>query len=757
LPHATVIPLVIILISSPFSGCAEFGDEDTISLKNTPPTIWLHGGPQEGAVAVYKIDFTWGGFDPDGEISHFEYCITDNDGAFDPADTVGAERWTKTTKTRDTFIFSADIPVDSVLDDQVEEFRRSHTFFIRSVDDRGMVSRETAYRSFTARTLSPEVFIVSPRYVPGNPATVPMISTYKWQANDYVGDRLTRQDPESVSWILEPIAHHNDDWGETIGWIRDLPIDGDEWGEWVPYGSPDGSGTSWTTPPTPRGFYVFAIRAKDEAGAITPVFDETRNVRRVIVREIQTGPILTLKNPYFDRLLAATCLTPVSTMEFPSGVSIQFVFTADSQHYGGTVAGYRYGWDVADPDDPGSWPMDWTPFPPHSDDEPAEARSEPIIFHSEDHTFRIEVKDEYGQKSCIEVDVDVLPVSRSRNLLLVDDFKEPVGSGWNDPVGKGVLPNDAEHDQFWEDALAGVEGFNPNTDVIDMADLAGATIFLEQLLEYRSIIWSVYGWDDPHLHDLIMFRPQEGITPFGELWANPLALFMAAGGHILIAGEHPVKMSINKNVAQDVRYPIVFRYELDLRRHGQDVSPGPNDPTGDESFPYRELCLETMEFAYLTPARMRNSRLICSNASDRTLDSSLRDHTMRAALPLDPGFPRLELRPETAAQGRAHAPDVSGLDAEVYNPQYFADLCWFVPSLPRGCFEPIYGLECIATIEPIYGEPVAFWTGTYAAVPGAIPARSAVFGFAPVMFNPSESKLAIEHVVFDEWRLPRRP
>ena len=87
LPHATFISLVILLVASTFSGCSEVEDEDISSLKNTPPTIWLDGGPPEGSVSVYKIEFSWGGHDPDGSISHFEYCVTDNDGAFDPADT----------------------------------------------------------------------------------------------------------------------------------------------------------------------------------------------------------------------------------------------------------------------------------------------------------------------------------------------------------------------------------------------------------------------------------------------------------------------------------------------------------------------------------------------------------------------------------------------------------------------------------------------------------------------------------------------
>jgi hypothetical protein len=136
---------------------------------------------------------------------------------------------------------------------------------------------------------------------------------------------------------------------------------------------------------------------------------------------------------------------------------------------------------------------------------------------------------------------------------------------------------------------------------------------------------------------------------------------------------------------------------------------------------------------------------------------------MRDAQPLDPNFPALTLRPEVAGPGRAYAPEAQGIDAEVYNPSYFrtGQACPYVPP-PRGCFEPIYALVCRDTSERTYLQPVAFWTGVYAGVvaqdiPGAVGARSAVFGFPPVYFNPAQVKPAIEFILFDEWQLPRRP
>jgi hypothetical protein len=241
-----------------------------------------------------------------------------------------------------------------------------------------------------------------------------------------------------------------------------------------------------------------------------------------------------------------------------------------------------------------------------------------------------------------------------------------------------------------------------------------------------------------------------------------VALYLAAGGHLLICGNHPVSMAINPRVTLgSFRFPIIFLYEL-----GGDQTTVPNINTervGEASFAYNELCLETMDFAYTTHIRRRAStlRLNCPNSSVRRVPTGAqRIHTMRAAVPIDPNFPRLELRPEAAGEGRAFHVSKKGWDAEVYNPQYFANLCFTVPDSPRPCFQPIYALECIDTAEPTYGAPVAFWTTAFADrvsdAPGAVAARSAVFGFPPVYFEPDSVRGAIEAIVFGEWQLPRK-
>jgi hypothetical protein len=99
------------------------------------------------------------------------------------------------------------------------------------------------------------------------------------------------------------------------------------------------------------------------------------------------------------------------------------------------------------------------------------------------------------------------------------------------------------------------------------------------------------------------------------------------------------------------------------------------------------------------------------------------------------------------------------LETEVYNPKYFFDDCRHTQA-SRDCFEPVYGLECFYTEEPTFMQPIAFWTSTYdtvlAEAPGAVSARSILIGFQPVLCDTTDIRAALEHVFFDEWRLPRR-
>lgn len=735
---------------------------------NEPPTVWLSAGPPEGSTGTYRIQMFWGGWDPDGEIKGYEYLVSNNKGTFQPSDTVGVP-WRPVVGNDSTFTFSADIPVDSVHADQtkqVDVFMRSHTFFIRAIDQEGLRSRQPAYRSFTSRTLSPEVHIQRPPVIKLNPASVPQISTFRWKAIDWVDDKTVSQDPDSVQYALAPVpVSDGANYDPTIDKLRKGLLD-QYWRPWVWYKAPQDSGKFWTTPVIERGNYVFAIRAKDEAGAITPVLDtnpDYGNVRRLRVGPLTSGPLMSVNNDYVGLVRTASCSTPTTILDSPAGVPLEFKIRASADSYGGTIAGYRYGWDIPDLDDPEQWEIDITPF---LNVATVPARS----FFFGTHTLTMEVQDNSGYCSRIEVKVNIVQFTMERNVLVIDDdvADDLSSSGWSNG---GIIPSDAETDAFWVDMVSGVQGFDSE---IDMVNTRSHVLPLTLLARYKSIIWNVRAdiamRSYPLLYDYIAHRvknPPENAISTGKVVPDVLALAMAAGGHIMVCGRTPLSCVVNRALWRgSTKYPLIFLYELEGK---QDGTPDVNNPVGDLSFAYRELCLETLDYSnFATIQLLRGNKQYCRIDLVRPhgpIATSPRDDAMREALPLDPNFPTLSLRPEAAGPGRWFEPSHLGIDAEVYNPLYFRKSsgkpgsCVYVPTAPRSCFQPIYGLGCIDTQELTYNQPVAFWTSAFADrvadAPGAVGARSVVFGFPPVYFNPSEFHPAMDYILFNEWKLPR--
>ncbi len=756
-------------------GC---GDEGGPGLDNQPPTVWLSSAPPEGSVSAYTIHLYWGGWDPDGEVAFYEYVVTNNEtGVFDPADTTstaGDYKWNRVYSHDSTFVFSADLIPDSTAIDfggshTPEEFRRSHTFFIRAVDEEGMRSARPAYRSFTSRTLSPTVFVNIPTRSRLNAAEVPPITTFRWTATDYVDNIAQIQDPDSVRHILVPLNKFNDAhdrWVAALDYIRENP-DAEEWSEWEWYSAPGDSGRFWTSRALDWGSYYFAAQAVDEAGAVSPVFDLDWNLRRILVGPRTSGPILTVCNQFIGCQRTASPNTPPTIIDLPAGVAMTFEFWADAESYGGLVSGYRYGWDILDLNDDEQWEIDYTPFVGER------AQSPPRTFFFGTHSFFIEVIDNSGFKSRVEVRVNIVPFTMESDLLLVDDWLEGFESF---QATGGITPSDAEHDSFWEYVLGTVKGFNPNVDVFELNVGGRNDLPIQVLAKYKNIIWiatgSPSGEAGAFLDQMITFPDPEGGASGGKISPNLVALYMAAGGHIMLAGNQIMTMVINPPVMGTLNlFPIIFRYELTGDQDGTYTTP-PNEVgivgVGEASFAYDECCLNVLDLTYLQ--NQNQVRQQTSTGGQRCPVNLIRDNSrsrdgMRQAVPIDvatgDGFPQMDLRPEVSNPGLFYAN--TGLVVDIYNPEYFATMtpCGGVTeTIPyRDCFQPIYGNGCDNTSSLIYNAPVAFWTRQFetriADAPGAIGARSVVWGFHAVYFNPDQVRDAIGVIVHDEWQLER--
>ncbi len=226
-----------------------------------------------------------------------------------------------------------------------------------------------------------------------NPATRPPVATYQWQT--IAGS----PDPAEVRWMMISAIPFNDNYHQTEEYIRNNP-DAPEWSSWQTYAPP--AGTSWTSPPMDFGRYVFAVQGRDGSGNAELDFSLDRNIRRVMVATRSTGPYFKVKGTGIDSVITTQPDRPPVEIELESGTPAVYCWTADASFYGGVVTGYRYGWDIADPNDDSQWEIPFTPFVNPEECSPSKT------FTSGVHTFRTEVIDNDGYTSRVTIQITYL-------------------------------------------------------------------------------------------------------------------------------------------------------------------------------------------------------------------------------------------------------------------------------------------------------------------------------------------------------------
>ena len=426
---------------------------------NAPPTIRLVNGPVEQDIVGYKVELSWLGEDRDGKVERYEFVVCNGDPlGFDRQDTTGLDRWTKTVRTDSVFKLAADQYDTTVTigTGRFSRFKRTHTFFVRAVDDRGSRS-EPAYRSFTTWTLAPGVTIdFPPNAFPGYAQTLPPIVRFHWEGVD------PRDDPWHVAKV-DSIRYLLTIWTDSTVQQLNEHLDRFEslWSPWIATDAPGDSGASTVIGDDEmldmKNRYVFAVQAKDEAGAVTSIFDMRSNVRVFALLKV-VGPVLTVKETFLGlHRFLGTNIRP-QAFSLPAEFTFRFTWSADASGYGGVISGYRYGWDVADLSNPNDWEVLPSPYatwaPPRS-------------FSSGVHTLFVEAVDNNGYTTLAQIEISIFPIDMSRNLLWVDDFYS------TDFLQIDYsFPTETEHDQFWLRICARARDFNPDRDVFDTKDRA---------------------------------------------------------------------------------------------------------------------------------------------------------------------------------------------------------------------------------------------------------------------------------------------
>ncbi len=735
----TVVSLIIALLL----GCSENIYLGTRK-DNRPPEVWLSSGPVEGSTTGYKVHFYWGGWDPDGEIAYFEFVIVDGQPVgFDRQDTTGLDKWTKTSVYDSTFSVTADDSAETIVvnNNPYTRYDRTHTFFLRGVDTEGVRS-EPQYRSFTAWTLAPTVVIDSP----GDNAVLGRVITFKWTGKDPIDEPMNVQDPESVRYASGLIVDTNGVENRAFDIMRDFNENPwryeDMWQAWTYYNAPNDSGRSTTIGDDEilqlNKSHFFAVQAKDEAGAVTAIFDSRANFRRFIVSEA-AGPFLTVSEPFLGSFkFLGMNFTPVKR-DLPPGVGLNFHWSATAEDYGGRIVGYRYGWDIADVNNPSDWPVSFSPF--------NLAAPERTIF-SGTHTFFIEALDNAGTLTLAQVQINIIPFDMQRQLLWVDDFYSTnfTQISWS-------MPTEFQHDEFWTGICSRARGFDPTLDIYDVASTNFKPPRIERIGKYKNIIWTYSSDDRNAWAQIVRFVPESSITTGTQLTINYLSLFLARGGHLWSCGrsERGAGLAaVLPSVA--LSFPMNLRCEITGNQTGCT-----GDTSGVNTMAYRSYCVTVLD-KVVANFRTDNTLMPYRDINLDALYTVYRDDD----IPYNALFPdlpeSLPLWSEITKSGRFFDPMVRGFTyVEIYNPEYWMDIS---SSRMQSCFTPMYRMKTRSSLSAVNRTTIALWLRKYENVVPDIPPESGAavaapsvhFGI-PLWFFDHDTVDRIADVVFREWGL----
>jgi len=699
--------------------------------ENKPPVLELTNGPVDGDTTNYNVHFYWLGEDEDGTVDYYEFCMVEGDPiGFDPADTVDA--WLTTTVTDSVFAVNADdydrnVKINEGL---YSKFKKMHTFFIRAVDDRGARS-EVAHRSFTAYTLAPSIVIKFP-YMADPSSGVQMLSvlaTFKWVGKDPIDAPWNYQEVDSIRYLYE---QYN---SQIINELNRNPgAFEDKWSDWIWYHAEGDSGKQTTLGDDeilePERSYIIAVQAKDEAGAVSSIFNKSSNVR-VFMAKRPTGPLLRINEPYIGTFtFLGTGFNP-EQISVPPGFEMNWTWTGDASSYGGVVRGFRYGWDISDLNDPAEWETVVAP---------QNTAAKPTTFYSGVHTLYIESLDDLGTNTLGTIEVTVIPIVMTRDLLWIDDFPSLDFLQTN-----YAFPTESEHDLFWRNICLKVKNFDPDMDIYDVKENLYRIPPMELIFKYKNIIWSFSYATDPTSgsvwNRVVYYTPPNSSS---MLNLNFLPYYLSFGGHLWTAGEGHRSASLAACVP-NTRFPIYIRCEFYRQ------SDNCTNTTGEGAMAYRDFCVSALDKAQaLFPRFDLGKRDIAWDAMRYAhLDNN---DPFTAGIE---GLPRkLELWDKASAPGMFFDPWIRGFHyVEFYDPEYYMN---YIGKSSQDCYHPMYRSTAMYSYSVVHESTVAFWHTRYAHVkaspPGCVAAPSVHFGF-PLWFFDRAQVDSLAGAIFNVWQL----
>ena len=244
---------------------------------------------------------------------------------------------------------------------------------------------------------------------------------FEWRGTDPIDSPDNIQDPDSIRYLYHRVDSPGFGYKPDYDMVRDLNENPwryeEDWSPWIYYRAPGDSGRATTLGDDEilelRRSHIFAVQAKDEAGAVTAIFTRGVNVRQFLV-SVTASPSLTITEPFLGGFQFTGTNLQAEKRDLPPGVELNFRWRGDATAYGGEIVCYQYGWDVADLNNPSDWASDCSPFNLGLQGDLVLGRA---------HALSCGCVDNSGSETLGQIEISVVPFTMDRNLLWVDDFR----------------------------------------------------------------------------------------------------------------------------------------------------------------------------------------------------------------------------------------------------------------------------------------------------------------------------------------------
>ncbi len=359
------------------------------------------------------------------------------------------------------------------------------------------------------------------------------------------------------------------------------------------------------TPEGDRVYYLLAVQVEDANGSQSTELRYSREVQNFFVNTTAT-PALTVREAYFGEHVFSG-LHGQWTDDIAQGQELRFAWFASADSYGGTIAFYRWGWDIQDPDDPND--PGWAVLPGL---DPEHTTAPVQTFTSGIHVLTVVCSDLADQRTLARWMVNVVPVPDLPDqlpVLLIDDVPDHLSLAWPDQVGNPT-DTDARRDEFWATVLGAVAGWHEQRDVIDTQE--SLDWGYREAVNYRSLVWITRSGQNTYINNRFVSSP--GATNY--VWLEP---YMERVGNLFLSGSGAAQ-GFEPDGANGLAwlYPIIYDTAESYTQCGNTpmaLGLGTRAEAGDylnlgtETVPYRSLGLAMLNL--MVPPRFFISPAFC--------------------------------------------------------------------------------------------------------------------------------------------------